>query len=187
MQLHIMDDDQHPGKHVVLKHVLFVCKQSQALVETTCQGVACVMNYGVKPKTGYKVFILLLGHTWYCVSFSGALKGATAEADKKSMTKEEIRKGSAWLKDNAPRGNFDCEQLEWVVCELVDEEAPIRKFDRSLIDKTLSTLCHSESQVKGQTFYPLCWHDISSPIRKLLQPIINKLKTSTLLLVGEAG
>lgn len=76
------------------------------------------------------------------------------------MTKDRIKSAFAYIKKRDPRGYLDYEQPEWVECELVDDDSPIRPFHRSLLNEILRTMRQSESQVKVQTFYPLCWFDV---------------------------
>eukprot|EP00959_Pyramimonas_sp_CCMP1952_P326402 6832474-Pyramimonas_sp.AAC.1 len=68
--------------------------------------------------------------------------------------KKELSEGIQYIKDEAPRANADCEQLEWVERELVDTSSPIHGFRRELISAVLkvSPISWTTTQSFSQKF-----------------------------------
>ena len=73
---------------------------------------------------------------------------------------DKIRKGIQFIKDEAPRGDFDSEQTEWLECELVDPESPIHDLRRELIGNVLKNQKNKDQYAMKDYYYPLLIPDV---------------------------
>ena len=102
-------------------------------------------------------------------------------------SRASIRKGFQHIKDEAPRGNFDSEQLEWAECELNDPESPIFGWRYTLINQALAIIKVQANLAKKEIYYPLTLFDLNKDMLKIIFRVLPRLRVPTALCVGEAG
>jgi hypothetical protein len=179
------------GKYLILKHFQFLKAEKVAVIERELiQGIMCAINWVPDRhgtlKTFQYIFERLGGLVFKHWKWDTPHRAKVATSDDVQEKKEKIRKGIQHLKDDAPRGNFDCEQTEWLECELLDPESPIYDFKRELIDKVLRSLRDRDHFATKQDYYPCLLPDVRGEYRELVYKILQLLLTTTLLCIGEA-
>ncbi|CAK0830442.1 unnamed protein product [Prorocentrum cordatum] len=110
--------------------------------------------------------------------------GGDVDVDQK---KKELSAGIQHIKDEAPRTNADCEQLEWVECELVDPSSPIHNLRRELINAVLKVLRDRDHFANKLVYYPILLPDVRDEYQGAMRRAMEMLDTNTVLCVGEAG
>ena len=80
----------------------------------------------------------------------------------------KIRDAIQFLKDEAPRGNFDCEQTEWLECEFVNSDSPLQYLRRETVVRILQLIKDRDHVAIKQLEYPLCLPDIKKEYFDLL-------------------
>lgn len=114
---------------------------------------------------------------------AAAVPGDEDSVDEK---KRKLTAGVDFIMAEAPRGNFDCQQMLWVEHQLVDPDSPIHDFRRELIDRVLKKIQDRDHFAVKETYYPCLLHDIRPEYLDIAKRIIKTLLTNTLLAVGEA-
>lgn len=77
--------------------------------------------------------------------------------DKNPLTKEEIEAGFKFMREEAPRGNFDGEQLEWMMQQYIDPAGPINRFDKGSVKEMMGTLTAKGNLATKQDYCPIAW------------------------------
>ncbi|CAK0810862.1 unnamed protein product [Prorocentrum cordatum] len=111
---------------------------------------------------------------------------APGDEDGVEEKKRKLRVGFDFIMAEAPRGNFDCEQMLWVEHQLVNPDSPVHHFRRELIDRVLKKIQDRDHFAVKETYYPCLLHDIRPEYLDIAKRIIKTLLTNTLLTIGEA-
>jgi len=82
-----------------------------------------------------------------------------ADADV-GCQQSKIRMAIQFLKDEAPRGNFDCEQILWVECEMANPNSPLQDIRRETVSAVFKVLKDKDQVATKQLEYPLLFPDI---------------------------
>eukprot|EP00959_Pyramimonas_sp_CCMP1952_P031752 666154-Pyramimonas_sp.AAC.1 len=84
------------------------------------------------------------GIMFKCWQFEAAAAAPAAAVpgyeDSVDSKKKKMTAGFDFIMAEAPRGNFDCQQMLWVEHQLVDPDSPIHDFRRELIDRVLKKI-----------------------------------------------
>ena len=81
--------------------------------------------------------------------------GAPGDDDSVEEKQKKLSAGFAFILADAPRGDFDCEQMLWAEHQLVDPDSPIYHFRRELVDRVLR---------KAQGQGPICGEGDALPV-----------------------
>ena len=112
-------------------------------------------------KTLQLMFEQLGGMLWKYWQFEEpAAVAAPPDEDEVSEKKRILTAGFQFIKDEAPRGNFDCEQLLWTEHQMVDPSSPVYTFKRELVEKVLRKISERDNFAVKQTYYPCLLGDI---------------------------
>lgn len=186
MQLVIVPTE--PGKSLILKQYVFQKTQRpSAVMSPMIRGDAFSLVYGRDRYRSNRVWQKLMegigGMQFLYFNWPTDVKAGTSRL----KSKEEIEAGFLFIKEDAPRTNFDNEQMMWVQIQLNDAESPIFGWKDGVINAALSTYKTSANLAHKQTYYPLAWGDVSPQMQSIMADIIPVLLTSTILLVGMPG
>lgn len=146
------------GKVDVVKHYIFSAKKPPHVIARMHQGVACSLSHGDggHPKISMKVwqdmFQRLGGRAWLRFALSGEVQ--EAKPQKPLLPKHEISAAFDFIKDEAPRGNFDNEQLRWVEEQLNDPNSPAHKLPRTVIKEALANIRASRTMLSSSSTIP---------------------------------
>lgn len=152
----------------------------------------CVLNYVQDRigtiKTFQYIFERLGGITWKYWSRDMPVARIPINEVQSDVTEAQnrIREGIQHIKDEAPRGNFDCEQTCWLECELVDPGSKIYGLRRELIATVLKSIKDKDNFATKATYYPVLLPDIRKEFQLIVKQILPRLLTTTLLCIGEA-
>jgi hypothetical protein len=108
----------------------------------------------------------------------------TAKALK---SRGDIEAAFDFIKAEAPRGNFDNEQMIWIEIQLNDPSSKIFGWHPGKIKEAIANLKSSNCAVKKNSYYPLTFYDLSEQMQGFWKVHLHALKTCAVLLVGEAG
>ena len=182
------------NKFMVLKYVA-ICRQGRAALvqEELIKGTMCSIH-GAPGRIGSRktfqyMFEQIPGIGWRCWPWPQPRVRAgvhTGDADV-AAKQEQIGYATQCLKDAAPRGDFDCEQAEWLECELVNPGSPLQDLRREVATKVLQKTKDEDHVALKQVGYPLLLPDIKKEYLELVGRITPLLLTTALLLIGEPG
>eukprot|EP00959_Pyramimonas_sp_CCMP1952_P362002 7581400-Pyramimonas_sp.AAC.1 len=124
-----------------------------------CDGeVLCALSGGKggDVKTPWKVLVYMmdrLGGTRFRCHLPPQAKGANEK--NKCIPQDVIVSQYQFIKDNAPRGNFDCEQMMWIDFQLNDPQSPIHHWKEGKIKEVLSHIKDQSIQASKVTHFPI--------------------------------
>ena len=108
-------------------------------------------------------------HYWQWVAPRAKVRPGAPVADTEVLSKQgKIRDAIQFLKDEAPRGNFDCEQTQWLECEFVNPDSPLQDLRRETVVRILQLIKDRDHVAIKQLEYPLCHPDIKKEYFDLL-------------------
>ena len=183
-------------KQIVLKHIIF-CQQEnvQVVKDEIIRGAMCSIDWVPDRSGSKKVFQYMferlpgVGYrywSWPETRPRQAGRGPAVDSDV-AARQDKIRRAIQYIKDEAPRGNFDCEQTTWLECELVNPASALNELRRETIGRILQVIKDKDNVATKMKEYPLFHGDIRKEYQDIINDIIPTLLTNTLLLVGEAG
>ena len=185
MRLCVRSDPDTPECYTVMKHYVFINKTDVRIAQRIAQGVPHTICYGVNQKIGKKVFTDMFhwfgGHQWKSLFAVIPQPLADGEEDKS----EKIRAATKFIKENAPRGNFDLEQTEWLEVEMANPKSPLQALGRGTIHHCLQQLSTRDSLATKQTVWPLFLSDLNSSYMKVFSWLIREARRHSVLMLGE--
>ena len=139
-------------------------------------------------KTPWKVFVYMmdrLGGTHFRYHLPPQEKGDKEK--KKCLPQDVIVAQYQFIKDNAPRGNFDCEQMMWIDFQLNDPQSPIHSWKEGKIKEVLSHIKDQSIQASKVTYFPIFIFDAGEEGIERAKRLVPTFKSHSCLMVGEAG
>ena len=192
MQMNLNVSPAGDGTFNIIKYYIFLKPErldviKEQLVTGTLMSINWAPDRSNTKKTLQYLFEKLPGITYaYWQWVLPAAAAARAVQPDVNELQQRIRKGIQHIKDEAPRGNFDCEQISWVECELVDGASPIHGFKRELISSVLKVLKDKDNFATKQAYFPVLLPDIRTEYQGIVAEILPTLLSNTLLCIGEA-
>ena len=182
------------GKFGVVEYFHFNEKVKHSEAKKLVNGPHCFnLSWSANKQVTTKILLHMMrnfgGHHFRYASWpeewpkKGRGKGGN---DKDPLTKEDIEAGFKLLREEAPRGNFDGEQLEWMMQQYIDPTSPINRFDKGSVKEMLGKLTAKGNLATTQDYCPIAWGDIPDWMQLILLPLLPLLLTTTMLLLGEA-
>ncbi|CAK0789520.1 unnamed protein product, partial [Prorocentrum cordatum] len=144
---------------------------------------------GADVKTPWKVLVHMvdrLGGAHFRNHLPPQEKGEK-EKKKKCLPQDTIVSQYQFIKDNAPRGNFDCEQMMWIDFQLNDPQSPIHSWKEGKIKEVLSHIKDQGIQAKKITYHPIFIFDTGGEGVERAKRIVPTFKSHSCLMVGEPG
>ena len=154
------------------------------------------LSWSSDRKTAISVLIYMMerlgGKFWRYYKWEDELERHTSTDSKTNefLTEHDITEGFKHIREEAPRGNFDGEQLEWLAIQKHNPKSLCHRLilkEWGLVKELLNKLNAKQNLATKETYYPLLWGDVSIQAQKIMKLIIPLLLTTTVLLVGEAG
>ena len=139
-------------------------------------------------KTPWKVLVYMmdrLGGTHFRYHLPPQEKGDKEK--KKCLPQDVIVAQYQFIKDNAPRGNFDCEQMAWSDFQLNDLESPVHNWKEGKIKEVLSHIKDQSIQAKKITYHPIFIFDTGDEGIERAKRLVPTFKSHSCHMVGEPG
>ena len=122
------------------------------------------------------------GHHWK--SLFAIIPVALVEGEPVDRT-SSIRAAFKFLKENAPRGNFDLEQTEWLEVEIANSKSPLQALSRATINHSLQQINTRAALATKQTAWPLFLGDLNPSYLRMFQRVIRECRRHSVLMLGE--
>ncbi|CAK0910253.1 unnamed protein product [Prorocentrum cordatum] len=177
----------------ILNYFMFSSPQLVADVERHLlrdDEVLCKLSWGKGSgvRTPWKVLVYMmdrLGGTHFRHHLLPREKGTTEK--KACIPQDVIVSQYQFIKDNAPRGNLDCDQVMWIDFQLNDPQSPVHHRKEGKIKEVLSHIKDQSIQAKKITYSPLFIFDAGDEGVERAKRLAPTFKSHSYLMVGEPG
>ncbi|CAK0844308.1 unnamed protein product, partial [Prorocentrum cordatum] len=177
----------------IIKYFLFSGPQPLVDVESRllCDGEvldALSWGKGGDVKTPWKVLVYMmdrLSGTHFRYHLPPQAKGAKDK--NKCIPQDVIVSQCQFIKDNAPRGNFDCEQVMWIDFQLNDPQSPVHNWKGGKVKEVLSHIRDQSIQAKKITYHPIFIFDSGDEGVERAKRLVPTFKIHSCLMVVEPG
>ncbi|CAK0894550.1 unnamed protein product, partial [Prorocentrum cordatum] len=193
LNIMICKHPSQPGSHVIAKHFSFLgnghtmCTVKEKLI----QGDPCTIDYKPDTFNSLRTFQLMVERLggplfrYWRFERKGSLSVPLGDGDV-VQEKKEFADAMQHVKDEAPRTNWDGEQLLWAEQEYVDPASTLQHVKKEFVCKVLQILKDRDHFAAKETHYPLLKGDIRPEYQPVVDKIISTLLGNTVLLIGEA-
>jgi hypothetical protein len=182
------------GKLVFVKYMQFLRQQKVDVIkDEIIQGTMCspdwVPDRFGTTKTLKHLLEGLPGHGYCYWSWEQERRrpGVVAAEPEVEERQRKIRIAVQFLKDEAPRGDFDCEETTWLECQLVDPHNPLQNIRKEVIYKVLQKIKDKDHVATKQYYFLLLLSDVRPEYLDIVKRMAPLLTTTTALSIGEAG
>jgi len=156
MQVFVVPDGlEEAATCTVVKHVCFrPNKVHLDTVRRLCRGQAMSIDYGKNFREGALALQYMLEELggfqarYFVLSPKNAPKAQ--KPDQKSLTM-----GFRYIRECGPKANNANQFVEWTECEVIDEDSPIYRWDKGLVEKSLRNYAFGKSTCRTLTYCPL--------------------------------
>ena len=177
----------------ILKYYMFPQPQPLGQIETRLIAEHEVLHLidwgqGGDVKTPWKVFLYMLdrmGGTHF--RYHLPPQANNEKGKKECLSEDAITAQYQFIKDNAPRGNFDCEQMMWIDFQMNDPQSPVHNWREAKIKEVLSHVKEQSIQAKKIKYMPLTIFDCGDEGVERAKRMVPTFRSHSCLMVGEPG
>ncbi|CAK0851918.1 unnamed protein product, partial [Prorocentrum cordatum] len=193
MNMLVCKNPSDPQSHIILKHFTSLGNghTMSEIQSKLIQGDACAIDFRPDRFNSMRTFQILLEwmggilfRYWRCERPS-AVRGPVGEGDV-AQKQKELADAMQHTKDEAPRTNWDGEQLLWVEQEYCDPASPLANVRKEFVNKALQILKDRDHFAAKETHYPLLKGDIRNEYQPVIDRIPRALLGNTVVFIGEA-